>query len=301
MQHILTLITNPETQKLDDGIINRAIIAIERKKAHVENIVFLAPDTAIDIFFSELEPEKAMEALTAKLDGIPVDFIIQPDTESRKKKLLVSDMDSTIINQECIDEIADKVGLKEKVSQITERAMNGELDFKDALRERVALLKDLPESALIDVYENHITLMKGAKSLVQTMKKNGAACVLVSGGFTFFTSKVANAAGFDEQSANILEITNGKLTGKVIEPILDSNAKVEALEKSVAKLGITLEGALAVGDGANDLPMLKKAGMGVAYHAKPVVNEQVKARISHTDLTSLLYIQGYKSGEIVRG
>lgn len=301
MQYILTLITNPEVQKLDDEIINTAIMAIERKKAHIDNLGFLSPNEAMDIFFSEIDFAKAVEALKLKLADIPVDFIIQPAKENRKKKLLISDMDSTIINQECIDEIADKVGLKDQVSKITERAMNGELDFKDALRERVGLLAGLPESELVNVYENHITLMNGAKELVQTMKKNGATCILVSGGFTFFTSRVAKAVGFDEQSANILEITNGKLTGKVIEPILDSSAKVASLDKSVAKLNIGFDDAIAVGDGANDLPMLKKAGMGVAYHAKPVVNEQVSAHVGHSALKSLLFIQGYKAEEIVGG
>lgn len=298
MQYILTLITNPSTTKLDDEIINRAIMAIERKDAHIDNLGFLAPDTAMDIFFSEIEPKAAEEILTLKLEGTPVDFIIQPNNGKRRKKLLISDMDSTIINQECIDEIADKIGLKEKVSEITERAMNGELDFKEALRERVALLADIPESALIDVYNNNITLMSGAKELVHTMKKHGSKCILVSGGFTFFTSRIADVAGFDEQYANILEINHGKLTGKVIEPILDKEAKLSSLEEAVATLGISNEDTLAAGDGANDLPMLKAAGMGVAYHAKPSVRAQVNARINHTDLKSLLYIQGYKETEI---
>jgi phosphoserine phosphatase len=177
--------------------------------------------------------------------------------------------------------------------------MNGELDFKEALRERVALLAGLPESALHDVYKNHISLMCGAKELVYTMKKHGAATILVSGGFTFFTEKVAKELGFGEQSANILEIINGKLTGMVIEPILDKASKFAALQKAVADLSITKDDVIAVGDGANDLPMLQAAGMGVAYHAKPVVQEQVYARINHSNLKSLLYIQGYKEVEIV--
>lgn len=301
MQYILTLITNPEIFPLDEEVINNALIAIERKKAYIENISFLSPNAAVDIFFSEMQPSAAMEILSTKLAGKKVDFIIQPHSENRRKKLLLSDMDSTIINQECIDEIADKLGLKAKVSAITERAMNGELDFKEALRERVALLEGLSEDALHDVYKNHITLMSGAKTLVQTMKKNGAKSILVSGGFTFFTEKVAKECGFDEQSANILEIKNGKLTGKVIEPILDKEAKLATLLEAAQKLGITAQDVVAVGDGANDLPMIKAAGLGVAYHAKPAVQEQVLARINHTDLKSLLYIQGYKEEEIVNG
>lgn len=301
MQQILTLITDHSKNKLDETIINRAIIQLERKGAHIDNLGFLAPDAAIDIFFSEMDAAKADAILGEKLLEYPVDFVIQPNNGKRRKKLLISDMDSTIINQECIDEIADKIGLKEKVSAITERAMNGELDFKEALRERVALLADIPENALNDVYENHITLMGGARQLVQTMKKHGAKCILVSGGFTFFTSRIANAAGFDEQYANILEINQGKLTGKVIEPILDKEAKLASLEEAVARFSISKEDAIAAGDGANDLPMLKAAGMGVAYHAKPSVREQVRARINYTNLKSLLYIQGYKETEITGG
>jgi phosphoserine phosphatase len=301
MQYILTLITNPAVCQLDEQIINKAIITIERKGAHVGDVTFLSPNTALDVFFSDMEPAKAMELLTAKLDGIAVDFVVQPNNGKRRKRLLISDMDSTIINQECIDEIADKLGLKEKVSAITERAMNGELDFKDALLERVGLLAGLPEEALHDVYENHITLMSGAKELVATMKKHNALTILVSGGFTFFTSKVAVACGFDGQKANVLDIKNGKLTGKVIGPILNSAAKLEALQDAVKALKASSQDVIAVGDGANDLPMIKEAGMGVAYHAKPVVQEQVTARINHTDLKSLLYIQGYKEVEIVNG
>lgn len=301
MQYILTLITNPTTFPLDEEVINRAIIAIERKKGHVDNVAFLAKNAAMDIFFSDMEPELAREILTLKLAEMPVDFIIQPNNGKRRKKLLISDMDSTIINQECIDEIADKMGLKAKVSEITERAMNGQLDFKEALRERVALLAGLPESALDDVYENHITTMSGAKELVHTMKKHGARAILVSGGFTFFTEKVAKEVGFDDQSANILEISNGKLAGKVLEPILDKESKLASLQSAIASLGITADDIIAVGDGANDLPMLQAAGMGVAYHAKLVVQEQAYARINHSDLKSLLYIQGYKEAEIVNG
>jgi len=202
-------------------------------------------------------------------------------------------MYSTLIEQECIDELADAVGLKEKVSSITERAMNGELDFESALRERVALLKGLPESELERVYKEKITLMPGARDLVATMRKHGAYCLIVSGGFTFFTSRVRMALGFDADRSNKLLAENGQLIGKVEEPILGKEAKLAALEETCAERGINLADALAVGDGANDLPMLMAAGSGVAYHAKPVVEAQAQIAIRHCDLSALLFLQGY--------
>jgi phosphoserine phosphatase len=296
MQNVITLITNPKQQLLDETIINKVFIIAEKAKASVTGIKWLAADTAFDIFIDSASTDAIGLAMQEKLAEVPLDYLIQP-TANRKKKMLISDMDSTIIQQECIDEIAAKLGLKEKVSAITERAMNGELDFKDALRERVGLLAGLDASALDDVYTNHITLMPGALELVQTMRKNGAYCVLVSGGFTFFTDKIAERAGFEENRANILDISGGKLTGKVIEPILDKESKLEALHEISARLGITTDDIVAVGDGANDLPMLKNAGLGIAYHAKPTVQQEVKFKINHTDLTALLYAQGYGKEE----
>ncbi len=298
---ILTLITNPNKLKLDEQIINKALMAIERKKGNIDNFSFLATDTACDIYFSNIEQNLAEQNLTTKLAGIEVDFVIQPNSNNRKKKLLVSDMDSTIINQECIDEIAAKLNLKEKVSAITERTMNGEIDFESALLERVSLLKGISAEDLFSVYKQNISLMEGARELVQTMKKHGSYCLLVSGGFTFFTEKIARDVGFNNHYANILELANNNLTGNVIKPILGKEAKLEILNKTAEELNLTKQQVLAVGDGANDLPMLQDAGLGVAYHAKPKVQQQTKAKINYTNLKSLLYIQGYKEIEITNG
>lgn len=236
-------------------------------------------------------PAPLTEAQRATLVGQPLDFIAQP-TEGREKRLLISDMDSTMIDQECIDELAGYLGLKEHVAAITERAMNGELDFADALRERVALLKGLPETALEEVFAQKITLMSGARTLLATMKARGAYCLLVSGGFTFFTGRVAAALGFDAEEANRLEIVEGKLTGRVIEPILDKHSKRESLHRAASARGLPLSATLAVGDGANDLPMLLDAGLGIAYHAKPTVQAQAHHSVTHHDLSALLYAQG---------
>ena len=222
-----------------------------------------------------------------------IDFIIQL-AGNRRKKLLIADMESTIITCECLDELAELVGIRDKIAAITARAMNGELDFEAALRERVGLLKGLPESALQRVMDEKVRLMPGAKQLLSTMKKQGAYCMLVSGGFDFYASRVADMLGFDEWRANKLEIIDGKLTGNVIAPVLGKEAKLEALNGACKKLGLTLEDALAVGDGANDLPMLLAAGLGIAYHAKPHVRAQAKHKIDHADLRALLWAQGYK-------
>lgn len=303
--NVLTLIANPKDLKLDDKIINSNIIALEKAKARIENIGFLKEHQALDIFFSTDKAKSANQSiyqtisqiiadnLKNKLHDIPLDYCVQATT-NRQKKLLICDMDSTIIQQECIDEIAAKIGIKEKVAAITERAMNGELDFKQALAERVALLKGVSEQDLEDVYNKQIELMPGAVELIKTMNDNGAHTMLVSGGFTFFTQKIALRLGFKEQSANILEIKDKKLTGKVVEPILDKDAKLAALNNGLKALKLNASDAMAVGDGANDLPMLQAAGLGIAYHAKKFVQDNVQYRINYTDLTSLLYVQGLK-------
>ncbi len=292
--NVVTLIAGKDNSPLDEAIVNKAFIRLEKKKAAIVDMKWLAPGEACDIIFDGLEIDQVAGAFEEK---IFCDFIVQKN-ENRKKKLLISDMDSTIINQECIDEIADRLGLKEKVAAITERAMNGELDFSESLIERVALLKGLNESELEDVYENNISVMSGAAELVQTMKKNGAYCLLVSGGFTFFADKIADRLGFDDNKANILEITEGLLTGKVTPPILDKDSKLASLNKVANQLELTSSDILAVGDGANDLPMLMAAGLGVAYHAKPNVKSQTNAKIDHADLRALLYAQGYTKEEI---
>ena len=219
--------------------------------------------------------------------------------EGRRKAMLLADMDSTMIQQECIDELAEEAGVGAHVKDITARAMNGELDFEGALTERVALLKGLPASVIDSVIESRITLMPGGPELLATMKANGSYCALVSGGFTAFTARVAGMLGFDENRANTLHVENDALTGTVAHPILGREAKVQALEEITARLGLTDSDVLAVGDGANDLGMLQRAGMGVALHAKPSVQAQSAFRVNHGDLTALLYLQGYAKSEFV--
>ncbi|HTN95884.1 MAG TPA: phosphoserine phosphatase SerB [Nordella sp.] len=227
---------------------------------------------------------------------LPVDIALVPAV-NRRKRLLIADMDSTMIGQECIDELGALAGVGERIKEITARAMRGELDFEAALKARLALMKDLPETAIAKVLRERITFTPGGRTLIATMKAHGAYAALVSGGFTQFTSYVARELGFDEDRANELLIAGGRLTGGVREPILGQDAKVSALEDITAKLGIAPADALAVGDGANDIPMLRRAGLGVALHAKPKVQEQVPVRINHGDLSALLYLQGYRRDE----
>ena len=231
--------------------------------------------------------EEVRSSLTAQAD---VNIVA---AEGRRKKMLLADMDSTMIQQECIDELAEEAGVGAHVKEITARAMNGELDFEGALTERVALLKGLPESVIGKVLETRITLMPGGPELVATMKANGAYAALVSGGFTAFTSRVAERIGFDENRANTLLVEDGKLTGVPAQPILGREAKVQALEEISARLGLSEEDVLAVGDGANDLGMLGRAGFGVALHAKPSVQAECDLRVNLGDLTALLFLQGY--------
>lgn len=245
---------------------------------------------ALDLFVPAFPPQRLREAMLEK----GVDCIAQ-EVDKRRKKLLISDMDSTLITVECIDELADFVGKKAEVAAITDRAMNGELDFEAALKERVALLKGLPESTLQTCYDERVRMMPGAKELVSTMRENGAHCVLVSGGFTFFTSRVAQELGFHEHHGNVLEAENGALTGRVVPPILGKEAKLATLRRKMSERNIGAEEVLAIGDGANDLPMLLAAGLGVAYHAKPSVQAQAKHRLNHADLSALLWVQGYSA------
>ena len=233
----------------------------------------------------------------ADLQPIGVDLAVQA-TEGRRKRMLIADMDSTMIQQECIDELADEAGVGAYVADITARAMNGELDFEAALRERVGLLKDLPATTIDKVLAERITYMPGGRALLATMRAAGAYTVLVSGGFTAFADRVAGTLGFDEARANVLNMAEGKLTGTVTEPILGRAAKVATLEEIAARLGIGHDAVLAVGDGANDLGMLGLAGMGVALHAKPTVAAQCDLRVNHGDLTALLYLQGYAKADL---
>ncbi len=241
---------------------------------------------------------EAADALAAGLAGKNVDIVVH-DASARRKKMLIADMDSTMIDQECIDELADEVGLKDRVADITARSMNGEIAFEPALRERVALLKDLEASVIDRIIDNRLTLASGGPVLVRTMRHNGAWTALVSGGFDVFTSRIAAKLGFQENRANRLVEAGGRLTGEVAEPILGRAAKAEALSDIAIRLDLDPSDAIAVGDGANDLDMLNLAGMGVALHAKPAVAAQAGIRIDHGDLSALLYLQGYKENEFV--
>lgn len=263
-------------------------------------ISWLAEGTAADIPFQATAAPLAdlLADVRAALTGLTVDANVVA-LRDRRKRLLVADMDSTIIEQECIDEMADMFGLKARVSAITERAMRGELDFEAALRERLGLLAGLDEASLDRVWTERITVMPGAPALVGTMRTHGAYTALVSGGFTFFTSRVARRLGFDTNRANQLAFSGEKLTGDVVGPILGREAKLAALHELAGKRGLPLSATLAVGDGANDLDMVRAAGLGVAYRAKPKVAAEAGASITYGDLTALLYLQGYTEREIV--
>ncbi len=245
------------------------------------------------------DPQSLLQGLRTHLHGQPVDIALV-GADTRRKRLLIADMDSTIIGQECIDELADMVGLKDHVAAITERAMRGEIAFEPALRERVALLKGITTETIDSLIAERITVNPGARTLVQTMRANGGRAALVSGGFTLFTADIARRVGFDENRANILDMDGDKVAGTVREPILGRDAKRTALAEITQSLGTTPADAIAVGDGANDLAMLDAAGLGIAYHAKPAVAEAADIRIDHGDLTALLFIQGYAAEDFVR-
>ena len=285
----VTLLTNPETP-----VLERMTVETLRNAWGGGDARWLEPAVAAE-FDMPAVPDNRWQ-VWADLQGLRVDLIVQP-MAGRKKRLLLADMDSTMIQQECIDELADEAGVGAHVAGITARAMNGELDFEAALRERVGLLKGLPEAVIERVYQDRITFMPGGKALLATMKAQGGYAALVSGGFTAFTARVAEALGFDENRANTLNAENGVLSGTVGMPILGKQAKLDALLEITARLGITPEEAMAVGDGANDLAMLNRAGAGVALHAKPSVAAQCDIRVNHGDLTALLFMQGYARAE----
>ncbi len=288
MHTILTLVANRAATVLSPALIHRVRDAV-RGGMPVE----LSPGEAVDI---PLIAAPDMDAVYAALEGEAVDAIpVRP--RGRRKGLLIADMDSTIVTAETLDELADIAGIGEKIAAITARAMNGELDFKDALRERVGMLKGLSVDALDQTWER-IRLTPGAMELVATMRAHGALAALVSGGFTFFTGRVAAQVGFDLHRSNELLHAEGKLLGTVGEPILDRTAKLDALRDLAAERGVQLKATLAVGDGANDLDMLREAGLGVAFHAKPIVAAEAKARVDHADLRALLFAQGYRAADI---
>ncbi|WP_282078173.1 phosphoserine phosphatase SerB [Epibacterium ulvae] len=286
---VTTLLCNPDTPRVEPALVESL-----RNAWGGGELRWLAHGIAAEFEMPHL-PGNQWD-IWEDLQKTGVDLVLQP-LEGRRKKMLLADMDSTMIQQECIDELAEEAGVGAQVKEITARAMNGELDFDGALKERVGLLKDLPETVIDQVLANRITLMPGGKVLLATMRANGAYAALVSGGFTAFTAKVAATLGFDENRANTLLVENGTLTGKVGLPILGRQAKVDALEEITTHLGITESDVIAVGDGANDLGMLGRAGSGVALHAKPTVAAQCDLRINHGDLSALLYIQGYMADE----
>ena len=289
MNHVLTLVANRSAMSLSPSVIARARDAVAG-----DTPVVLSENESVDI---PVVAAPDMDAVRAALDGAPIDALVTA-AAGRRKALLVADMDSTIVTGETLDELADFAGLKARIAAITARAMNGELDFKAALRERVAMLRGLPVDALEKTWQR-VQLTPGARELVATMRAHGAYTALVSGGFSFFTSRVAALCGFDMHRSNELLDDGAILTGCVGEPILDRDTKLETLKRLAAERGLPMSAALAVGDGANDLDMLLAAGLGVAFRAKPIVAAQARARVDHADLRALLFAQGYRREDIV--
>ena len=298
MTHVATLISDTAARALDAATVERVRALLpDAASPH-----WLAPGVAADIPFNPAgaKDQRALremaDRLRAALGAAPIDVVVQPAAR-RRKRLFLADMDSTMIGQECIDELADYAGMKAHVAAITERAMRGEIDFEPALRERVALLKSLPASIVEEVIAQRIKLTPGGRALVATMRANGAHTCLVSGGFTLFTDRIAALIGFDENRGNTLLVADGHFAGLVGEPILGRDAKRATLVELRDRFGLQPDETLVAGDGANDIPMIEEAGLGVAYHGKPAVAAAAHARIDHGDLTALLYLQGYKRDE----
>ncbi len=298
MKFVLTLLVDPAAPSLSDPQVEIAAAALTETGAVVGNADWLADGIACDLPFDSVEPDIASASVRQYLADAPVDMFAQASA-GRRKLLLVADMDSTIIGQECIDELADFAGRREDVAKITDRAMRGELDFAEALRARAKMLRGLPFEEMQRAYDERVRLNAGARTLVQTMRTAGAYTALVSGGFSFFTSRVREATGFDIDLANELELRSGVVTGEVIPPILDRSAKLAALTRLSAEHRLDLSQTLAVGAGANDIAMIQAACLGAAYHARPLVAAAAHARIDHGDLTALLYLQGYRRAEFV--
>ena len=287
---VLSLIANPNDMALTPQLVNQLA------KETGGQLNWLAQGIACDI----IAPKKQTKQIACEMYGnLPIDINLIK-AQGRRKNLLIADMDSTMIEEECIDELADTLGIKPQIADITARAMNGELDFEQALETRVALLKGLERKVIEEIRRERITLAQGGRALVQTMKAYGAHTALISGGFSIFADYIAKRIGFDEAIANQLEFENDHLNGKVTKPIVDANVKLDRLRQLASEKELPIAQTLAVGDGANDLPMIKAAGLGVALHAKPIVAEQAQVKIDFGDLTALLYLQGYGEDDIIR-
>ncbi|MDR3493056.1 MAG: phosphoserine phosphatase SerB [Ancalomicrobiaceae bacterium] len=297
MSLIATLISTRADPHLDGDRIARATAALG---VGTDAVDWLEEGYAADIDPGDRPAAEVANRIRSALAGAPIDVVVQ-ERASRRKSILVADMDSTMIGQECIDELAAEVGLKQRVAAITERAMHGEIAFEPALRERVALLKGLPVSIIDRIIAERIHLTPGGRSLIGTMRANGGYAALVSGGFTLFTNRIGAMIGFNEMNANTLIVENGTLAGRVAEPILGKDAKRERLLALAKERGVPMSATIAVGDGANDLDMIRIAGLGVAFRAKPAVAAEAAARIDHGDLTALLFMQGYRASEFVAG
>ncbi|MBV9994092.1 MAG: phosphoserine phosphatase SerB [Caulobacteraceae bacterium] len=295
MQIVLTVVA-PDPEVLQQAL-PKALEAVAACGAPVKQTQALGPGAA-DVFLEHDDPTIIRAAAETALEGKAADVCAQL-AGRRRKRLLIADMDSTIIGCECLDELADLVGIGREVAAITERAMRGEVEFEDALRERVAMIAGLPLADLQRCFDERVRLNPGARTLAATMAADGARCVLVSGGFDFFTSRVAQAAGFQASWANRLIDDGEALTGRVAEPILGREAKLACLKAEASGAGVAVADTLAAGDGANDLPMIQAAGLGVAYRAKPILAGQADARLDHADLTALLYFQGYRADQFV--
>jgi phosphoserine phosphatase len=298
LPHALVLTARPGSAAIGNEAIARASTLLSEGRAIEPR--WLCPSEAWEALFQadEAAPPRMLARIRTSLAGLQIDANLVPaDPAHRRRRLIVADMESTVIEQEMLDELAGEIGLRETVSGVTERAMRGELDFETELKERVALLAGLDADVLDRLAAERITLMPGARALLATMKANGAFAALVSGGFTVFTGPVARELGFDVHHANTLEVRDGRLTGQVVPPILGREAKLAALQRYTAARGLEPADTLAVGDGANDVAMIKAAGLGVAFRAKPALAAEAAARIEHGDLTALLYLQGYSREE----
>ncbi len=297
MRNVLTLVGDPSTRLVTGQVVEAARDALVAAGGEPGPTEWLAPGLAVDILFDGMRPKAAHAAVAKALAGQAIDLAAQ-EREERRKLLFVADMDSTIVQTETLDELAGKAGLKDEISAITLRSMKGEVPFEESLRQRVAMLAGLSVELMGDVVRE-LHLMPGAKSLVRTLRAHGCYTALVSGGFTFATEPVAEICGFHEQRANVLLHNDGRLTGHVQEPILGRNGKLEALRELAKQQELKLDQTCAVGDGANDLAMLQAAGLGVAFHGKPLVRAEAHYAIDHGDLTALLYFQGYPEVEIL--